>query len=662
MGTKLKSIKESKITKIVAVILVWISFVIVIFSSFYVSQNKFNYNSYFETYEFKEEFTILVHNIVELNVLLKNEDFIIDSISDEEKQINKLDRLNRIKNKLPNMINFKYYVLNTDTGKSFTNVKVENPIEVIKEQKIKSYFTQTEVYYEEVGSYYDEIKTMLVNEPYQVYAAIVEPLEPGDIFYAKSREIDIRIKNVELATIISIISLIIFVIAFIFLILRTGNEGEKDEKYLIFGDKFNFDIFTIALCIIGFISMIGFYTLYYESKQSIWSFLLVGSIVLSIDIFIGINYVLSFCRQIKKRCLLKNTLIYKIFIAKDSIFQKYYMSGFYKVYILVLLLLYSLINYVLLTIIFNSDDLFTFIFIIIAGVFNLIALIFVAKRLSSLHQIITGTKEISDGDLDYKIDKSNMSLEYLSVANNIENIQQGLKKAVENEIKGEKMKIDLITNVSHDLKTPLTSIVTYVDLLKKQNLQDENSKAYINILDEKSKRLKILIEDLVEASKASSGNLPVKLEKLDLVELIDQAGGEYEEDIKKLNLDFIVEKSENQILIDADGKYMWRIVQNVYSNILKYSLENSRVYINMQKNDKYGILTIKNISKTSLNISPEQLIQRFVRGDKSRTTEGSGLGLSIAESLTTLQKGEFNIEIDGDLFKVVISIPLWINS
>jgi signal transduction histidine kinase len=197
-----------------------------------------------------------------------------------------------------------------------------------------------------------------------------------------------------------------------------------------------------------------------------------------------------------------------------------------------------------------------------------------------------------------------------------------------------------------------------VDLLKHEDLGSQRAEEYVNILEEKTSRLKQLVEDLVEASKASSGNLAVNAEKLDLHELVLQACGEYEEKIKQAELDIRINAEEKNMYIYADGKQMWRIIENLFSNAIKYSMPQSRIYINLAKHMDYGSLTMKNISAFPLDISPEQLTERFVRGDVSRTTEGSGLGLSIAQSLTNLQGGSFNIEIDGDLFKVSIEIPI----
>ena len=233
-------------------------------------------------------------------------------------------------------------------------------------------------------------------------------------------------------------------------------------------------------------------------------------------------------------------------------------------------------------------------------------------------------------------------------------------------MKSERLKAELITNVSHDIKTPLTSIINYVDLLKKEKIENEKVKEYIEILDNKSQRLKKLTEDLIEASKVSTGNISLNLEKINIVELINQAIGEFADKFKKNNLDVIIDAKEAEINIMADSRYMYRVIENLFSNIAKYAQNNSRVYIDLKvcpqiaQKEKTGlsqnfpnvIIEIKNISKDRLNISADELMQRFVRGDKSRNTEGSGLGLSIAQNLTELQNGKFNLKLDGDLFKV----------
>ena len=236
----------------------------------------------------------------------------------------------------------------------------------------------------------------------------------------------------------------------------------------------------------------------------------------------------------------------------------------------------------------------------------------------------------------------------------INDIAGGFSNAIQESLKSERLKTELITNVSHDIKTPLTSIINYVDLLKKEDIQNEKAKEYIEILDKKSQRLKKLTEDLVEASKVSSGNVKLKIEIINLKELLNQTTGEFEDRFESRKLKIEMNLPETDIKIQADNRYMYRIIENIFSNITKYALEGSRVYIDLENIENKIHLSIKNISQDKLNISADELMQRFVRGDRSRYTEGSGLGLSIAKSLTELQGGEFSISIDGDLFKVEI--------
>lgn len=451
------------------------------------------------------------------------------------------------------------------------------------------------------------------------------------------------------------VSAILMIGAFVYLVVVTGKR-EKDSEIIlspidsIYTDVHTLLVFIAAVISIAFVENLPFHAIMIS--------LVLASIVFSIDIFIGLSYLLSMARQIKKRQMLKNSLLFKLYNAIIALARLCLSGKMFKAWILLMLLGYGGVNGILFAIALHSSSPEFLISLFLLICFNAAAIYFAAKSLLSLSQIMNAVKEISTGNLEYALDSSNMSIAFFGFAEDIQSIQHGLKKAVDEAVKGERMKTDLITNVSHDLKTPLTSIINYVDLLKREDLNNEKANGYVSILEEKSARLKQLVEDLIEASKASSGSLPVKAEKVDLNELIMQACGEYEEKFKNAGLDIRINASDKNIFIWADGKHMWRIIENLLSNVVKYSMPNSRVYIDIAKENSYGLLTIKNISAFPLNISPEQLTERFVRGDVSRTTEGAGLGLSIAMSLTNLQQGRFNIAIDGDLFKVTAGIPL----
>ena len=229
-----------------------------------------------------------------------------------------------------------------------------------------------------------------------------------------------------------------------------------------------------------------------------------------------------------------------------------------------------------------------------------------------------------------------------------------MSKAVEERMKSERLKMELITNVSHDIKTPLTSIINYVDLLQKEELHNEKAAEYLEVLERQSSKLKKLIEDLVEASKASSGNISVVKEELDVGVFLIQTVGEFEEKLSAAGLELIINKPEETFYILADGRHLWRVVDNLMNNICKYAQPHSRVYVNLGTQSEYVEITFRNMSKFPLNISSDELTERFVRGDKSRNTEGHGLGLSIAKSLVEIMGGELQIVIDGDLFKVIL--------
>lgn len=315
------------------------------------------------------------------------------------------------------------------------------------------------------------------------------------------------------------------------------------------------------------------------------------------------------------------------------------------------------------------------------AVFNLWVLGILMRRYSELDRIADAVDRLAAGDSTYKIDTSTFDGRELLLAEGINNIGDGMETAVREKVKSERLKADLITNVSHDIKTPLTSIINYVDLIKRENITDPRILGYLEILTQKSQRLKTLTEDLVEASKASSGNIRMDMVELDLVELVMQASGEFEDRFDQRHLTLVMNAPDERMMIRADGRSLWRVIENLFTNVCKYALDSSRVYVDLTRRHAdlatlqaaaeaateqgspvsvpdRAVFTIKNISSSQLNIHPDELTERFVRGDVSRTTEGSGLGLSIAKSLTELMHGDFRIVIDGDLFKAEVTFDI----
>ena len=300
----------------------------------------------------------------------------------------------------------------------------------------------------------------------------------------------------------------------------------------------------------------------------------------------------------------------------------------------------------------------------VRGAFFLLTLVCAAegylllrKAVESL-RIIEGVERIRDGDLDSKININELHGDNKYLAEAINNIGAGLEHAVADSTKNERMKADLITNVSHDIKTPLTSIINYVNLLKREEIENERAQGYIKILDEKAQRLKQLTEDLVEASKVSSGNVKLDMQTIDMVELVYQTAGEFEEKFERKGLTIVTKLPNTPVCIRADGRQLYRVIENLYNNVAKYAMENTRVYVEITSTEEKATFSIKNVSEKALALENSQagdLTERFTRGDASRTTEGSGLGLSIAKNLTQLMGGGFDISIDGDLFKATLT-------
>ena len=299
--------------------------------------------------------------------------------------------------------------------------------------------------------------------------------------------------------------------------------------------------------------------------------------------------------------------------------------------------------------------------IFILVVFDGLIGVILFKRNAEWLDIVDAIRRIRDGQVDIKLNTEAMHGSNKEIADAVNNIGDGISKAVETSMKDEQMKADLITNVSHDIKTPLTSIISYVDLLKRLNIKDEPAKGYIEVLDSKSQRLKQLTDDLVEASKLSSGNLEFELEKLNLAELINQAMGELSDRLEAKGLQIFFDGGSTPVYIYADSRRMWRVMENLFNNVYKYAMENTRVYIDLivAEHEKGNVVevSIKNISERQMNIKATDLTERFIRGDASRTTEGTGLGLYITKNLVQAQNGEFDIKLDGDLFKAIMKFP-----
>lgn len=451
------------------------------------------------------------------------------------------------------------------------------------------------------------------------------------------------------------------VIIFWYLILAIGHEKNQKEIQLNDIDRIPLEIvFTILFIMSSLILIVTSNGVYSggDYYKLFLSEIITGYLVMYV--LCAITFV-SCVKRIKAKSFFKNTIIWRVLKLIKRLWNglKTKFSVLTERFPITLkfisvILAYILIMLCVLFICRGEMSLGIFIDVLILNY----AFYQVIKRVNLLKRIEDKLKDIYEGNHKEKLMENEFTDEFKNAIQYINDISNGLEVAVEDRIKSERLKTELITNVSHDIKTPLTSIINYVDLIKREDIKDEKIKEYIEILESKAFRLKRLTEDLVEASKASSGNVKLNLEILNLVELINQITGEFEDKFQEKQLEVIKTIPEEEITILADSRYMYRIVENVFSNVAKYALKGSRVYVDIRHDENKVKVEVKNVSEEKLNITEEELMQRFVRGDKSRTTEGSGLGLSISKSLAELQHGSFNICIDGDLFKVQMQFDI----
>ena len=426
----------------------------------------------------------------------------------------------------------------------------------------------------------------------------------------KSARID-RIP-IEILAIVTILTL---------LLLSLGSEYALD--YLINGNVIKYNSIT-AITLAG----------------------IAGFVICAIKIFLYLIYVRKF-----KCKLMWNTSLCRLVLGKSrQAALDLYDNGSLVVRTWLPYLIFLALNLVLV-LLGLTGTLIAFIIDMFVGVW-----LYNESRVRS--KIVDGIDVIAGGDAKHKIDTAGMHGYNLNLAEAVNSIGDGIDKAVSTSMKDERMKADLITNVSHDIKTPLTSIINYVDLLKRANIEDETARGYIDILEQKSLRLKALTNDLVEISKISSGNITLELVNLNMVEMINQVTGEFDERFKEKSLIPILNLPKEDVVIHADGQALYRILENLYINIYKYALRGTRVYIDLATNENKALLTIRNISAEPVKLDSAMLTERFIRGDISRGTEGSGLGLSIAKSLAEAQNGRLDLSLDGDLFKVVVSFDL----
>lgn len=459
----------------------------------------------------------------------------------------------------------------------------------------------------------------------------------------------------------TILSCVIWLISMIWLTVAAGRKPEDEEIHLNSFDRWYTEIAAGIVIGVWLVGVMGMVTVISNSLIGTFNNMQILIILLVICGIYTMAWFLtgylSLVRRIKAGTFWKNSLLRRIlkWIGKCNRKIIDFIGSFSrntseKIKVLFGIGGFVFLQFLLMLFMINASGIFALVLIVA----DVAAIVYAVRKVDGLDLVMDGLKKISDGELQYKIKTEQLTGKYKAMAEYINNIGDGLDAAVENSLKKERMQTVLITNVSHDLKTPLTSIINYVDLLKRENLTDPKVQEYLRILDEKSQRLKVLTEDVVEASKASTGNIKFEMNDIDFVEMVQQVIGEFEEKFQEKNLTMMVHFTDEPSMIYADGQKMWRVLENVFGNVVKYAMEGTRVYAEIRNSNKKVVFSLKNISAQPLNFSADELTERFIRGDVARNTEGSGLGLSIAKSLTELQGGEFKLYLDGDLFKVMI--------
>lgn len=619
-------------------------------------------NSYIESSSFKMEYDEMIHQLAYLINTYKSEENILAGNTIDKNELKyrfeqiywdegdedytETDAINEIKQEMiaEDLENYQmilnnlekekaplYYV--TDGEHTFTNTK----------QTAKEQFEKFPVYY--IGEGFDwKVYPNELEQNFYSYARIEQSVNPKNttlyVGYTESYMDNVSNEwSAKKAVAMDefyhfLVFVILFILSFIYLIITTGRNSFKDKAVHLHPiDKLYVDInIVILFLIIGIrIAPVGGFGILN------WTIYLITLPLLALFVILF----LSLIRHIKNKTFFSHTVLYITFRWLYRLIKDIYDSGSVGVKVVLVVILYPIIT--ALTVYF---------FPITIAVAVWIAL----KKVKAFRKIQDGAKLMSEGNLHHHIDIDGKG-EFATLAANINGINQGFKQAVHNELKNERMKTELITNVSHDIRTPLTSLITYTDLLKKET-DPEKIKEYVEVLDQKSQRLKVLTDDLFDAAKASSGDIPVDLQQIDIVALITQGIGEVSEQITAKNLAFKFNYPEEKMYVSADGKLLWRSIENILSNIFHYALEGSRVYIDITHKADEALISFKNISKYELNITEEELVERFKRGDESRTSQGSGLGLSITKSLIENQHGKFEITIDGDLFKSMIYLPM----
>lgn len=563
------------------------------------------------------------------------------------------ERYQWLKGNIEQWKSIKYYLINKVNGKVYTNLPADTDI--------NSYIAKGTLYNEKYPKQilnredliHDPINSMFLSEKLEGYFLIPQVADNYSDVYWQNAEFQNR-KNRLLNEAKAGVGA--FFISMILLII--GSRIKDEEKTVLDNITSVYVKVPMEFRLIIFAGLFGaFMSILAEEIGDIFDFpipiYVLFSIMCSAFMLFTLLHIRGLYNIIKSgenfRRQWRGTLFYRsmYFIYKIFLHRKLTV----KVFMVLLATAFLGIDFIAMLSI--NEGFIVFVAFIYFIAYMVIVPYYVLRKIMYFNEVVSGSNEIVAGNFDYVIEEKGHGI-IRTLAHNFNNIKNGFKRSMENQIKSERLKTELITNVSHDLKTPLTSIINYVDLLKNNELSEEEKEGYIEVLDRKAQRLKLLIEDLFEAAKMSSGAVELNREKVDIVAVLRQTLGEFDEKINSSSLIFRTNIPSDKIYLYLDGKKTWRVFENLINNVLKYSQPNTRVYIELVDTETSVRVTIKNIANYEMDFDVDEIFERFKRGDKSRTTEGSGLGLAIAKSIVELQNGIMSIDLDGDLFKVIV--------
>ena len=557
----------------------------------------------------------------------------------------------------PESSNVRYFLVDRELKQIYTNVaEYQNASETEIEEYIKSLGAYC--YYDNQILSVDAENVMLSvtdlygyaekygmsgSDNYVLGLGIDTAYPAKDVLYGGYERYQTLQPIAWIALMAGVIGIVGYFITIVFLTAKAGEDPDKDGIQLNWFDHWKTEIGAFVIAALASLGIVPLFVV-----DEYFSFLtnegIIGFVALGENCVFLVGW-LSLMRRAKAKTLWNNSLSYQIVELLKGVFA----NGKRSTKVLLLFAGYVAINYILQNI--------GAVGFVLSVIFNVAVAGLLLKEALQDQKLLDGMKKIEEGELNYQYDVESFGGFRKEFAQTLNGVNEVFLNSVMESMKNERMQTDLITNVSHDIKTPLTSIINYVELLKRENIENEKARGYIEVLEQKSRRLKHLTEDLVEASKISSGNIKLECMQIQMQEMIYQAGGEFADKFEARGLKLIENMPQEPLFIRADGRRLWRVLENLFNNVAKYAMENTRVYVDLIDLGTEIKFSIKNISEQRLNIEAKDLTERFIRGDISRSTEGSGLGLSIAKNLTELQGGKFYVYLDGDLFRVTITFP-----